>query len=224
MAKLTIPSRHKAGIAKLRGLDEKAVRDLRESLDKVSATVNPSEASLQLMTLDSDKAIPGLKEIRSLLVSLYAIKSTHEIPLDEFVNDVCDAIDESSDSAIAFATDDERRKFKEVLATLLDAEPFAMATKAYDLQTEGERTFCDARILTDLRPVFGKDIASGPAGMVIIHRLKLGYHNSEGEHRTFYIALDAEDLVTLKKAIDRAELKARSLKSIVKDVPFLGIS
>jgi hypothetical protein len=99
-----------------------------------------------------------------------------------------------------------------------------MATKAYDLQTEGERTFCDARILTDLRPVFGKDIASGPAGMVIIHRLKLGYHNSEGEHRTFYIALDAEDLVTLKKAIDRAELKARSLKSIVKDVPFLGIS
>lgn len=60
--------------------------------------------------------------------------------------------------------------------------------------------------------------------MVIVHLLKLGFHQaSESKHDEFYVSLDSDDLETLKKVVERAELKARILKSSVPKVPILGV-
>jgi hypothetical protein len=116
----------------------------------------------------------------------------------------------------------ERAQFKEKLVTLLGAEVFGIVSKAWDLRTDDERVFCHARILTDLRPVFGQTIEEGPMAMVVVHLLKLAFHRGFEKHQEFYVSLDGDDLKTLRAVIDRAEAKARTLKSSIKDVRLFG--
>ena len=90
-----------------------------------------------------------------------------------------------------------------------------------DVATDDERIFCHARILTDMRPVFGSEIESGPAGMVIVHLMKIAFHDATSkDHKEFYVSLDSDDLQTLKKIAERAEVKASTLKSKFSDVRF----
>jgi len=55
--------------------------------------------------------------------------------------------------------------------------------------------------------------------------LKLDYHKqgSRKDHEEFYIALDAEDLDTLRRIIDRAEVKAKTLASSINNVHVFGV-
>ena len=90
------------------------------------------------------------------------------------------------------------------------------------MRTEDERVFCQARILTDLRPVFGQVIEDGPKAMVVVHLLKLTFHKGSEKHQEFFVSLDGDDLKTLRGLIDRAEAKAKTLKSSIKDVRLFG--
>jgi len=150
------------------------------------------------------------------------VKSSKEISVEEFSEAVCAAAEREFLDHQPFSPA-ERVKFKENLVMLLGVKDVGMAAKAVDLQTDDERMFCGARILTDLRPVFGSSISDGPEGMVIIHLLKLGYHQPGSEkHVNSYVSMDSDDLKTLRKAIDRAEQKANALKAGIKNLPYLG--
>lgn len=65
-----------------------------------------------------------------------------------------------------------------------------------------------------MRPVFRQPNAK-PIGSVINHTLKIEYHE-DGDHKDFYVALDAQDLSELKGVLERAETKAISLRSFLK--------
>jgi hypothetical protein len=81
------------------------------------------------------------------------------------------------------------------------------------LQSDVERAFCDARILTDLRPIFGGEV-DAPKAMIIVHTLKLSYHDAAtGKHEELFVAIDDEDIEKLKRILERAERKAKSLVS-----------
>jgi hypothetical protein len=56
--------------------------------------------------------------------------------------------------------------------------------------------------------------------------MRLGYDlaGHTEKHEDFFISLSAEDLQVLKEAIERAEDKAKSLRSVVKDIRLLGLS
>jgi hypothetical protein len=85
--------------------------------------------------------------------------------------------------------------------------------KAKELQLEAEHTFCDARVVTDLRPVFGGNISDSPEAMILVHTLKLGYHDSGSQtHKEMYLALDADDVVKLAEILRRAQEKTKTLK------------
>jgi hypothetical protein len=68
-----------------------------------------------------------------------------------------------------------------------------------------------AKILTDVRYAFQADPEQRPYGAVIIHTLKLSYHE-QGEHKDFLVALDDEDIPILKGILNRAEAKAKVLR------------
>ncbi len=103
----------------------------------------------------------------------------------------------------------------ERLSELLELKALnILETKAEELKSEYEHTFCDCRIFTDLRPVFGGNPQESPSAMLLVHMLRMGYHDSnENRHKEFHIALDSSDLFALKEAIERAETKAKSLKA-----------
>jgi len=84
--------------------------------------------------------------------------------------------------------------------------------------------YCDAKILSDIRPVFGDDLSEGPISAVITHTLKLAYHEG-GEHKEFFIVMDQQDLITLFEVIDRAHEKEQALTGLLQKsgIPRLGI-
>jgi hypothetical protein len=215
MPNLTIPDRHKEGVIKLQNLDEGVIDILRAAIKKASSLPGPDRAS-SIITLASEANVEEPALIAETIDALYAVKSTKDVSVEEFVRDVCDAI----------GTKINRDKLTKNLLALLSVDEAELAAKALDLQTEDERTFCpDSRILTDLRPVFGVNVSEGPKAMVIVHILKLGYHRTgSGRHRNVYVSLDAEDLKTLRSMIDRAEEKAKSLRNTVVNVDYLARS
>lgn len=226
MPSLNIPKKYREGVFKISQLDDRTVQEVCRVLNKVpgASLTGPSKAAADAISSLSDANQKDFLKIAESLTALYAVKAASDVSLEEFVGDVADAM-ESLDDAEWRVSEQQNASFREKLRQLLSAEAFTLVSKAQDLQTDDERTFCRARILTDLRPVFGSNIEDGPKGMVIVHLLKLGFHqaSSERHHEEFYLSLDAEDLQTLKKVIERAESKARVLRSAVSTLPVLGV-
>jgi hypothetical protein len=116
-----------------------------------------------------------------------------------------------------------RDVLSERIVKLLDCDKsIGVTSKALDVMTEHERVYCNARILSDIRPVF----ATAPEtadGAVIIHNLQIGFHFN-GKHREIYIALDSGDIKQLKAIIERAEKKDTALQSILTQsrIPYLA--
>ena len=220
MANFSIPERYRYGVSKIRDLDMDTARSLREALDKsVFNEERPEAMAVATSALESVSQSSGstsdFKKISEALVSMYLVKSRRDTSLEEFVNRVADALEELSDTSLRLEAG-ERESFKEKLQILLGAEVFGVMSKVSDLRTEGERIFCHARIMTDLRPVFGSDVQKGPMAVLVTHNLKIAFHESgrKGDH-DIYVTLDAEDLSDLKEVILRAESKANTLRSIV---------
>jgi hypothetical protein len=59
-----------------------------------------------------------------------------------------------------------------MVALALD-DTVGTAAKAGPVLTEHERIFEDARILTDVRPIFHPDLSEKPNAAVIVHMLRL---------------------------------------------------
>lgn len=198
-------------------LDQAASSQDQKPDSETGLPSDPGAAMIAVRKASPRTNIVNFTKIVEVLVTLYGIKSERDVSVEEFVDDVCDAmehLDDASHPEYRLQVS-ERPDFAGKLLTLLNAELFALVAKAQDLLTEDERTFCHARILTDLRPIFGPNIEDGPKAMVAMHTLKLAFHQqgSSDEHGEFYVALDAEDLQTLRKLIDRAEAKARAINS-----------
>jgi hypothetical protein len=233
VAKLNIPERYQAGVALISHLDDQSVQDIRNALDSIldAKTRSDDIASGKMLdelvtaaiTSSSKKSILNFDRIAEALVVLYGAKSVKDISVEEFADKVCDAM-EHLDSPQSRVPKTEREQFKRKLIILLGADVFGIATKIVDLRTDDERVFCQARILTDLRPVFGPRIEDGPQAMVVVHLLKLGFHSASQKHQEFFVSLDADDLQTLRNLIDRAEAKAKSLEGSLGNVRLFGVA
>ena len=235
MARLSIPTRYRAALASIRSLSDENVREIRAILEQAQAAMgnavaqtsgdemDPAEIVTSLQASAPRSQIQNLKEILEAVFSLYVLKSRKDIGTEQFVDDICDAMERLTPELRLER--EKRSDYAAKLLVLLGANSFAIVTKAIDLATEDERTFCQARILTDLRPIFGQKVEDGPQAMVLVHLLKLDFHQQGNarDHGEFYVSLNAAELGELKQVIERAELKARSLSSLLKDVSVFGI-
>ena len=228
MAKLNIPDRYRPGLAAIRMLDGKSVQEIRDALEgiKKAGDVESGSKTPDDVAMNAIASVPttktNTKQIAVAVAALYGVKSAREISTEDFVEEVCDAM-ESLTSEDQRLPHTEREAFRDKLLTILGAELFGLVAKVYDLATDDESTFCQARILTDLRPVFGPKVQDGARGMIVMHHLKFAYHEGSKEHKNFYITLDADDLRTLKQLIERAEAKAKALKAVASDVRTFGV-
>ena len=102
---------------------------------------------------------------------------------------------------------------KTSLVRLLNCEPIYTPTyKALRLQTESQRVFEDARIITDVRPVFQEDIETGMVGAVISHSLRISYTEAGYERSLeFFVGLRTSELKLLQQQVERAIKKAEYL-------------
>jgi hypothetical protein len=154
--------------------------------------------------------------LAGLLLSLSSIAdSMPDMRVDEFVSTVATAAEETGEEQLR-ASREQWDVLRNRLERLLGPKTrLWLWAKATALFTEQERLFCDARILTDIRPIFDRNAADGPAALSVIHTLKLILHTTSEEVQEFFIALDSDDLLTLKQTIQRAEEKQTALESLI---------
>jgi len=147
---------------------------------------------------------PDLDRIISAVISLCVVRWSRDVPLDSFVKDVAEAIE--SFDPIGRSEESRRRLHK-----ILSVESLMIASKAIIIFTDYQRTLHATKILSDLRYVFRSNPEEEPYGAVIVHLLKLTYHE-DTEHKEFFVAMDDDDLARLKAVLQRAEAKARTLR------------
>jgi hypothetical protein len=94
-------------------------------------------------------------------------------------------------------------------------EKLARFSKAKQLAHDSQSTFSEARIITDVRPIFASDHVGPPIGAIVIHTLKIDYWQ-ESSQKELYLLVDDEDIETLKKALDHATEKSKALTEFIR--------
>jgi hypothetical protein len=138
-------------------------------------------------------------------ISMLALGTTRNLTADHVAN----VLTENVGSAV-----EKDGGSKEVLSrrlvALLTARDLVAVGKAADIITEYDQVLNLARIISDIRPVFGNNASDDPMGAVIVHTLKIDYFH-DNRVNTISFALDADDLADLKRVVDRAQEKQRTL-------------
>ena len=201
MATLTVPKDERKGLALLQELPDQVFANFLIAIEQSADTLR----GVSGLSADTSRLLT------ETLNNLYIVRAYNDVPTDEFVSDVFESLVEHGELKL----NDEPR-FRERLTRLLDIESLNITAKGSVLQAEYAYTFCDARIMTDIRPVFGQDVSAPPPAMLLTHTLKIEYHGTAGHIHEFYIGLRSEDVVRLREVLDRAEVKAKSIKSLLK--------
>jgi hypothetical protein len=108
-----------------------------------------------------------------------------------------------------------RAAFARVLTRLLKAEVVSTFGKADEIITDHAHVFQEARILTDVRPVFGDDPDELPSAAVIVGMLRIDFFGRREGAKSFFVALDQADLVKLRETVDRALRKTETMKQFL---------
>lgn len=213
MGSLTIPEEYELGFAKLIALDDSVMEQLLNALSDAPMVLRPTGLASKLVErLNGAIEADDMEAIVQALVSLYYIGEGFE-SVDQLAQEIVEAI-EDSDSEVLSLPKAGRDHFKQQLIRFLDIDSLRIASKAVFLLHEYERVFCDARVMTDIRPIFGPSPDDPPKAALIIHTLKLNYHDATGL-KEFYIAMDSNEMDELMYVLDRADSKAKSLRAVL---------
>ena len=219
---LHIPKEEIPAVVKICGLPEELLEELVGALQAAPITPVPGEMAAHVSKHVSGIAAKDLSQILDTLYTLYHIREFSEVSPERFLKDLLEGIREI-DAPDLPSTRKEVAKTRDRFKKLLNLDTINMPSKAIGLQRDGERLYCRAKILSDIRPVFTDDPNAPPAAAVITHTLKLSYHHPK-EHDEFFVVLDSEDLLELKRTVDRAISKSKSIHALLEQVklPDLG--
>ena len=212
MADLTIPERHRNGVVKLLKLSEDSFSQMVSALEGVGPKLFPDNLSSQMISKIKGVSPEDVSEIITTIMSLSSHRMHDDSTAEELAEQVVQAAIEAN---IPIKSDKERITFKDRLLKFFELNTLFVSAKALGILLSNENLFCSARILTDIRPVFGTDPTVAPTAVVMVHMLDLGYHK-DGELKHLYIAMDSLDIEILREVLDRADLKTETLKPLIK--------
>lgn len=210
-----IPKDDLLAILKINDLSDESVKALSSVL-----AVAPMKHDIEEMTesiADAIQSIPydELTSIIRVLDTLYHIREVTNVDLPLFIDDIADGVQYSDYDDIDLQKV-EATSLKRKLEALLSIKTLKLISKSTIIQCDGERLYCESKILSDIRPIFDDDPSIIPSGAVITHTLKVIYHLGR-DRQEFHVILNSEDLESLQEVITRAQMKEKTLKMLMKD-------
>jgi hypothetical protein len=152
-----------------------------------------------------------LSEIFTALAGMYLALEQSPLPPESFANWITHDLQQQEAEESG-----NWEGFKRCITAIITSpNAFTLTAKALEVFTAHEKLFSSARILTDLRPVFGSDPATGAAAAVVSHMLQITYRE-DSELRDMFLAIDMNDIINLESALARARLKERSIRDMCK--------
>lgn len=202
----------------------KSLRDLpKADATALIGALSEARPTLRVETLATSAAaqstldVDVVTDIVRALASLTALRRLNDWTVDEAAARISDSEDLETPKG-------KKASFARRVVESLGTRSISLLGKATDMATEHDKVFLGSRVLTDLRPIFGDDVAKAPGGAVLSHTLKVEFVHDEGTLGNTYIVLDEEDLKSLKADLERAEVKAATMKRMLTklDIVYLG--
>jgi len=206
---LRVPQTHRDAIAAIRDMPDEQFEELKTDLAVVSPFVGTTGLIDQARQADGLANDQGQAIVLALL-SLYAQLKFHGWTIDDLAAGVARSADLPS-------SDLDPDQLTQRLQALLGLESVETTGRALDLQTEHEHLFHSARILTDIRPVFGDSPKEPPSGALVIESLKIEYFD-EGTPCSLYLSLSPMELRNLRDTVDRALEKADTVHDLLEQI------
>lgn len=205
-APLRVPDRYQAGLRALAELPNDQVERLETALAQM-----PPRLTTSRLAAHTIEAVPEAADtVREMLEAVLSL-----VPLLEDETDVGAELAHDVSASPDLGLDEAARDALAVrLQRLLCLEPVLLAARARDLMTQFDRVLHDARVLTDLRPVFGREPQDGAKAAAVVSLLKVEAHEGSGPLREYYFAMDHVDLLRLRTTIDRALAKTAALERL----------
>lgn len=208
-AELRIPAAFRPGFEYLAGLDEAVFDAFKQRLEDAKPALLPGRLAEQV-------ALGGGFDRKAVEDAIVAALSL--LPLAENVQGSLSELIENVAQSTELTLKDSSRLGRERLATrlrtLLAVPTVTVSAKALSVVTAHEHPFHRARILSDIRPIFGADASEVPPAAAVIHTLDVGFHRRDGSVESFQVAMDLVDLGRLKAAVTRAEKKDAQLREM----------
>lgn len=105
---------------------------------------------------------------------------------------------------------DEKALAADIARLLACERSLGITYKAQGVLWDNPRNYRDARIVTEVRPVFPSNLQK-PEAAVLIHQLRLVYAE-DGNEKSIHMAMDRNALAALYNVLDRAWKKEESLR------------
>ena len=212
MPPISVPDSYQSGVIALLQVSDYEYSNLLSALKDAKPALLVRGLVTQIAPKVDGVKSRDIRDIFESLVAMYAVRARLDISVGDFAKGVSDGINDFEETeGIVFSEEDKNRLAQRLTELLGIEKPLGITSKANDVMIEQDRYFCSARILTDVRPIFQSDLTSVPTEAVIVHNLKITYHQDR-QHKEFFVAMDSEDIQALKSAIERAELKSRTAK------------
>ncbi len=203
-----------AAIKKIKELSDASLQQLLAALRSAPLIPDCEDLAKKIASNVPSVKPDDLTNILEGLSSLYHIREMAGVKPAKFLSDLMSDIRNIKGPGWPI-TGDSVKVIRESFNNLLNIQPLIIISKAAELQREGDQFYCDSKILSDVRPVFGKEIRR-PEGAVITHTLRLGYHEGlMGVHREFHIVLERDDLESLIYTLERAQAKDKALRDLL---------
>lgn len=210
-----VPAQQIVHIKKLLELPDEKVAEFLDALAKVEPQFNVSDLAAKI---SSKSGLPGdlVEGFVRVLAGLYLARD-REQPLGKFVDEALVAI-KAAQVFSPESIDAQSEKLRKFFVTALSLErTLGTSVKAGPVLTAHERIFSDARIVTDVRPIFHLNVSEKPDAVTIVHMLKITQRDDHGRYNDEYFALDSRDILAMNKLFKRAIEKEETLKRIMKD-------
>lgn len=208
---LDIPRQDYPVLAELLKLPKETTKSLVKALQEEP----PVLFKKTLISRVSEKTQLSRSKLIKLMNIIFKVFATYKrtgLEIDSFLKELRETLAETKFKGLTFR-DDQWVERKNFLSKILCCEDsIGVTEKALNVMVDHARIFRNARIITDLRPVFRQDPSKPPAAAVTIHTLKIEYRE-DNQEKDFFVALDSMDIAQLEKLVARAKLKEVALKN-----------
>ncbi|MBD2357156.1 hypothetical protein H6G41_21450 [Tolypothrix sp. FACHB-123] len=222
MAELEIPDRYKPGFEKLLSIDNRTVDELMAALKQATPSLLIEDLASTVASKVQALTVEEIIDVVEALISLYNFRDYSGESIEDLVERLSQSV--RDDEEFLDISDEQKQEFKHKLTAFLEFDGvLSVTSKAINVVRDHERVFTRSRVLTDMRPIFESDIEKGPAGVAIVHMLKIEYVDLDGTHE-FFVALDSIDLEQLREQLDRADRKAKAIELMLGrvNIPYLN--
>ena len=211
MPSFILPESAYASVKALVGLDDLQFDELIRLFEETPPVLD-SEGFVDSVTSRVTSFSPDVaRTVLTELITMVYTGSRNQMTSSELAAALSEAALDANSEKFPF-TDQQKSILESRLLRAFATRSLRVTGKAQSVVLDTDKRYLEARILTDLRPIFD-DAADEIAAAAVIHNLRIRY-SENNDVKDAYFSMSGADLTALTEAIERALTKEAGLSQL----------